>query len=202
MSYENDAALSGASTRRLFLFGGLAAPLAQALAVDALRVRSDGSFLRATAPQLQFLTGRPLQRLRNGATVIFLFQFSLSTDRFTSVAHRAFERFAISYDLWEEKFAVTRLGMAHIATSHLNAEHTQSWCLGQVTLPADSVHPAQPVWMRMEIRVDEARFSPLVFSSPPLSLNRLIEIFSRPAASGQERWIAEARPMKIAELNR
>src|SRR5258708_23527250 len=160
----------GTSNRRMFLFGGLAAPLAHAVAVDTLRVRSDGVFLRVTAPQLQFLSGRPLQRLRNGATVIFIFQFSLSTDRFTTVAHRAFERFAISYDLWEEKFAVTRLGMARLATSHLNAEHAQAWCFSQITLPADGVNREQPVWMRMEVRVDEAKYSQLIFSSPPLSL--------------------------------
>ena len=192
----------GTSNRRMFLLGSLAAPLAHALTVDTLRVRSDGGFLRATAPYLQFLSGRPLQRLRNGATVIYLFQFSLSTDRFSSVPQRAFERFAISYDLWEEKFAVTRLGTARIATSHLNNDHTQAWCLSQVMIPADCVHREQPVWMRMEVRVDEAKYSPLIFSSPPLSLNRLIEIFSRPASSGQERWMAEAGPMKIAELNR
>ena len=192
----------GFSTRRMFLFAGLAAPLAYALAVESLRVRSDGAFLRVAAPQLQFLSGRPLQRLRNGATVVFLFQFSLSTDRFTTVAHRAFERFAFSYDLWEEKFVVTRLGPAKLATSHLNAEHAQAWCLSQVTLPADGVSREQPVWMRMEVRVDESKYSQLLISSPPLSLNRLIEIFSRPAASGQERWSAEAGPLKIAELNR
>ncbi len=194
--------IGGRHNRRLFLLGGLAAPLAHGLAVDGLRVRSDGAFLRATTPNLQFLTGRPLQRLRNGATVLYLFQFSLSTDQFTTIAHRSFERFAISYDLWEEKFAVTRLGGAHIATSHLDAVHTQQWCLSQVTLPADGAGREQPVWLRMEVRVDESKFSPLVFSSPPLSLNRLIEIFSRPASSAQERWMAEAGPLKIAELSR
>ena len=192
----------GSYTRRLFLLGGLTVPMARALAIDSLRVRSDGTFLRATTPNLQFLTGRPLQRLRNGATILYLFQFSLSTDQFTTIAHRAFERFAISYDIWEEKFAVTRLGMARIATSHLDAVHTQAWCLSQVTIPADGAGREQPVWLRMEVRVDESKFSPLVFSSPPLSLNRLIEIFSRPALSAQERWMAEAGPLKIAELNR
>lgn len=192
----------GLFTRRMVLFAALAAPIAYGLAVESLRVRADGAFLRVAAPHLQFLSGRPLQRLRNGATVIFLFQLSMSTDRFSTVAHRSFERFAFSYDLWEEKFAVTRLGAARLATSHLDSEHAQAWCLSQVTLPSDGVSREQPLWMRMEVRVDEAKFSPLVFSSPPLSLNRLIEIFSRPASSGQERWTAEAGPLKIAELNR
>jgi hypothetical protein len=192
----------GLSTRRIFLFTALAAPVVHGLAVESLRVRADGAFLHVAAPHLQFLSGRPLQRLRNGATVIFLFQLSMSTDRFTTVAHRSFERFAFSYDLWEEKFAVTRLGTARLATSHLDSGHAQTWCLSQVALPADGVNREQPVWMRMEVRVDESKFSPLVFSSPPLSLNRLIEIFSRPASSGLERWTAEAGPLKIAELNR
>lgn len=192
----------GYSTRRIFLFAGLAAPVARGLAVESLRVRSDGAVIRVAAPQLQFLSGRPLQRLRNGSAVIFLFQLSMSTDRFNSVANRAFERFAFSYDLWEEKFAVTRLGTARLATSHLNAEHAQTWCLSQLTLPADGVNREQPVWMKMEVRVDESKFPPFLIGSPPLSLNRLIEIFSRPAAGGQERWIAEAGPLKIGELKR
>lgn len=192
----------GLPTRRMFFLAGLAAPLAHGLAAYSLQVRSDGVFLRAASSQLPFLSGRPLQRLRNGATVVFLFQFSMSTDRFTTVAHRAFERFAFSYDLWEEKFAITRLGVANLATSHLNAEHAQAWCLSQVTLPTDGVKRDQPVWMKMEVRVDESKYTSLVFSSPPLSLNRLIEIFSRPSSSGQQRWVAEAGPLKIAELNR
>lgn len=195
-------ATGGLSTRRMFFFTALAAPVVHGLAVESLRVRADGAFLRVGAPHLQFLSGRPLQRLRNGATVVFLFQLSMSTDRFTTVAHRSFERFAFSYDLWEEKFAVTRLGTARIATSHLDSEHAQTWCFTQLTLPASGVQREQPVWMRMEVRVDESKISPFLFSGPPLSLNRLIEMFSRPASSGQDRWIAEAGPLKVAELNR
>jgi hypothetical protein len=192
----------GVSTRRVFFLTSLAAPLVRGLAVESLRVRIDGPLLRVTAPHLQFLSGRPLQRLRNGATVLFNFQLSISTDRFTTVPHRAFERFVVSYDLWEEKFAITRLGVARLSASHLNAESAQAWCVSQVSLPLEGVSRDLPLWMRMEVRVDESRPSPFIMSSPPLSLNRLIEIFSRPAAAGQERWIAEAGPLKIAELSR
>ena len=122
-------AKGGLSTRRMFFFTPLAPPIVLGLAVETLRVRAGGAFLRVAAPQLQFLSGRPLQRLRNGATVIFLFQLSMSTDRFTTVAHRSFERFAFSYDLWEEKFAVTRLGTARLATSPSRFTSIPTCCL-------------------------------------------------------------------------
>ncbi len=77
------------------------------LRAQELQLTWDGAQLHVTAPQLHFLTGKALDRIRNGNAVAFDFQLSAASGG--SVLKRSLERFVISYDLWEERFAVTRL---------------------------------------------------------------------------------------------
>jgi len=63
-------------------------------------------------PDLHFLTGKPLERLRDAATVVFLSQITLYSDSHGTVFRRIPERIIVSYDLWEEKFAVSIPGPA------------------------------------------------------------------------------------------
>lgn len=86
------------------------------LAGQSLSARIDRDQLRVLAPRLHFLVGEPLTRLRNGATVNYEFQLVLRADRNSRPVARVQQRFAVSYDLWEEKFAVTRLAPANFSS--------------------------------------------------------------------------------------
>ena len=55
------------------------------------------------------LEAKPLERLHDGASVVFAVQLTLLAASKSAVLARAAGRFAVSYDLWEEKFAVTHL---------------------------------------------------------------------------------------------
>ena len=72
-------------------------------------VRASGDQLQLAAPTLRFIAGKPLDSLRNGAAVAFDIQVSVLSDSRQVVLRRAFERFVVSYDLWEERFSVTRM---------------------------------------------------------------------------------------------
>jgi hypothetical protein len=85
-----------------FISGFLCAMFAEELAVHW---RNDE--LRVTAPKLHFLTGAALNRLKNGATAPFDFQLTLWKGSRSTVFDRVFQRFVVSYDVWEEKFFVT-----------------------------------------------------------------------------------------------
>src|ERR1035438_6466124 len=119
-------------SRRRWLLAGVAIPLSCLGAAERLSVAWDGDDLRVAAPQLHFLAGKPLDRLRDGAAVVFLTQLTLTTDNFTTSLRRTPERFVFSYDLWEEKFSVTKLGEGQRTVSHLSAMAAEAWCLDNV----------------------------------------------------------------------
>src|ERR1700733_15476219 len=91
----------GAATisRRHWLWAGVALVLSShALAAERLSVVWDGDDLHVAAPQLHFLVGKPLERLKDGASVVFLTQLTLTTDSFNSVLRRTPEGFVFSFD--------------------------------------------------------------------------------------------------------
>ncbi|MCC6862285.1 MAG: hypothetical protein IT158_27165 [Bryobacterales bacterium] len=191
-------------TRRWWLktlLGAVAAMCAPA-ASSALMPRTDGDDLRIAAPELHFITGAPLERLHNGASISFAFQLSLTTQRNAPPVARTLERFVISYDLWEEKFSVARLGRFRRSTSHLSAGAAESWCLENLVLSTRGLPPTQPLWLRLEVRAEEPRDGLGVVDDPGINLTRLVEIFSRPARGQQPRWELEAGPLRLAELRK
>jgi hypothetical protein len=62
---------------------GLGIPLFRALAMPILNVSSDGDSLHVTAPEFHFLTGKPLDRLKDGNTVVYVSQLTLFRDALT-----------------------------------------------------------------------------------------------------------------------
>src|SRR5688572_24208583 len=100
-----------------------------------LTVRSTGDALKVAAPNFHFLSGKPLSRIRDGNAVSFDFQLSVLADSRTSVLRRTFERFVISYDLWEERFSVTRMRSSQASASRLTVEAAEAWCLDGIALP-------------------------------------------------------------------
>lgn len=171
-------------------------------AVERLNVVWDGDDLHVAAPQLHFLVGKPLQRLKDGAAVVFLTQLTLTTDSFTNTLRRAPERFIFSYDLWEEKFSVTKLGPGQRKIDHLSASAAEAWCLDNVAISASSLPLDRPFWLRFELRAADPKDEAAVIGEPGINLTRLIEIFSRRPRDQQPQWTAEAGPLRLGELKR
>jgi hypothetical protein len=189
-------------TRRWWLLAGLGAPLTLGLSASALRVRLDGDDLRVAAPQFRFLTGKPLEKLKDGATVVFLTQLSISTEGNAPAVKRAVDRFVVSYDLWEEKFSVMENGADRARVSHLSSAAAEAWCLDRLAVGIGGLAPDKPFWVRLELRAEDARDQAGVLDDTGINLTRLIEIFSSPARSQQMRWEQVAGPMRLLELKR
>src|SRR6478609_11735121 len=128
-------------SRRSWLLAGLAIPLSRLRAAESLAVSFDGDNLRVAAPDLHFLVGKPLERLKDASTVTFLSQLTLFSDAHGTVFKRAAERLVVSYDLWEEKFSVTiPLGIKRRLASASAAE-AESWCLENLAISAMGLAP-------------------------------------------------------------
>lgn len=187
-------------TRRWWLMASFGAPFTLGLSAQALRVRLDGDDLRIAAPQLRFLSGKPLEKLKDGASVVFLAQLSISTEVNAPAIKRAVDRFVVSYDVWEEKFAVTRTGLER--ETHLSPAAAESWCLERMAIGIEGLAPDKPFWVRLELRAEDARDQAAVVGESGINLTRLIEVFSNPAHAQQMRWELTAGPMRLMELKR
>jgi hypothetical protein len=192
-------------TRRDLLLAGLGAGVRRGHAAESLRVRLISDRLLVAAPQLHFLMGRPLERLHNGASVWFDFQLSAVAERPAAgvaprVLERAVERFAVSYDLWEEKFSVSPLSRTARAVSHLTSAGAETWCLEHVPLATGALAADREFWLRLEVRAEEARDRAPLLSEPGINLSRLIELFSRPSRTGQPSWVVDDGPFLLGDL--
>lgn len=165
-----------------------------------LQVSWNGRELRVAAPQLHFLTGKALDRARNGNAVAFDLQLSVIAGE--SVLERTAERYLISYDLWEERFAVARMARdrrPQKSVSHLTQNAAEAWCLENLALGTGKLDPNRQVIVQLDVRAEDGRTSSQIVGEPGISLTALIEIFSRTSNSPQARWSLQRGPLRIAD---
>lgn len=188
-------------SRRRWLLAGLATPLFAARGAGNLILTFDGDDLHVTAPQLHFLSGRPLTRLQDGATVTFISQLTIFRDERGTVWRHAPERLTVSYDVWEEKFSVI-LGSTNRHVSRLSAAAAENWCLNNLAISALGLAPERPFWFRLELRTADPKDLSAVADDHGISIRGLIEIFSRKPGADQDHWTLETGPVRLANLPR
>jgi hypothetical protein len=188
-------------SRRSWLLAGLAIPLFRARATENLSVIFDGDTLRVAAPQLHFLSGKPLARLKDGNTVVFLSQLTLFGDDHGTVLKRAPERLTISYDIWEEKFQVV-LAVEGRSAKRLSLAGAEAWCLDRLAIGTLGLAPNRPFWLRFELREEDPREFASVMGDPGISLRGLVERLARKPGADEAHWSMEAGPLRLADLPR
>ena len=120
------------------------------------------------------------------------FRSRLRSETGTPLVRPAVNRFVVSYDVWEEKFSVSSTVLERATASHLSAAAAESWCLDHLPLGIDGVPRDKPLWIKLELRAEDARDQTGVFGSSSINLTRLIEVFSNPARAQQMHWEASA----------
>jgi hypothetical protein len=188
---------------RILISALIACLIARAILVaqDA-SLRLAGEELRIAAPKLNFLSGKPLETLRNGSAVTFDIQVSILTDGKITVLRRNFERFVVSYDLWEERFSVTRMRSTRASASRLTAQQAEAWCLERFSFASAGLPSDKPLWVRIDVGAKDGR-DRLEATDEGLSLFTLIDLFSKSARpSGPMQWRAESQATTLAELRR
>ncbi len=181
--------------------------MAFAMAAEELILNTQESSLEFAAPRVHFLVGKPLERLRNASEVPFDFKITLWSGTRSHLLREAPARFVVSYDLWEEKFSVTKLGAPRRTARHLTNTDAEAWCLRQMSQDVTGVSANEPLWARLEIRAQDGKEAGLPFgrgniTDSGISLTSLIEIFSRPAKTAQPHWTVETGPVTLDELRR
>jgi hypothetical protein len=167
---------------------------------EDLIVRRTGDLMRVSAPRLHFLAGKSLQRLRDGAAVPFDFQLSIAGGSKSNIIERAFERFTVSYDVWEERFSVVRLRDFRKSSSNLSANAAEFWCLDNLSVRASGLPADRELWARLEVRSAEPKETTSPFADPGISITTLIGIFSRPPRPAQDHWALDSSAFHLTDL--
>jgi hypothetical protein len=176
--------------------------MATVVAAQSITARIEGDQLRIAAPKMHFLVGEVLDRLHDGATVKFEFQLVVRNDRNGDILARSVEQFAISYDLWEEKFAVTRLGSPARSVSHLSAAAAEAWCVDNTSIPLAAINASRLFWVRLDYRVSDTAATPDKAENSGFTLTGLIDILSRRPRGEQLHGSEEAGPLRVESLKR
>jgi hypothetical protein len=166
---------------------------AQGLTIDAV-----GDALKIRAPGFSFLKGEPLARLKDGRSVRVELSGLVLPGPGKEPAAAARRIFALSYDLWEERFAVTTVEARPQSVSHLALTAAEAWCVGQLTIPLAALGVLgrdQPFWIRLEYRIVDGDGP----SDPPDSgytLQALIDVLSRRRKTEASPHALEAGPFR------
>jgi hypothetical protein len=182
----------------LFAVAGVLSALAGAQS-QSLVVKRHGDQLQLAAPQMHFLEGKALDTLHNGSTMTYVFNLSVNIENEDTPAVQIEEQFAISFDLWEEKYSIVRLGSNGLAVSHMSAVAAEAWCLDNIQIPLQSVPTKASFTLRLECSVDE-NDDEEGEKNGPLTLAGLIDVFSRKKSQKPLRWEATAGPLKLSDL--
>lgn len=180
--------------------------VALAMWAEELILRTQENRIEFSAPGVRFLAGKPLERLRNAAAVPFDIQVTLAAGRPDRIVRRNAARFVISYDLFEERYSVSKLAGPRRAAGHMTAREAEAWCFQEMSIDVNGLAPSDPLWASMDIRaVDERDFR--IFgrdniTDTGINLTSLIEIFSRPPSAAQPHWSLEAGPVTLEQLRR
>ncbi len=181
--------------------------IAFAMQAEDLILRLQDSRIELTAPRVHFLTGEPLKRLRNASAVPFGFQVKLATGRRDRLVRQNMETFIISYDLFEERYQVSRLTGSPKSASHLTSEEAEAWCFHEISgLDLSGVAAGEQFWIFVDIRSvddrDASLFGRDTITDNGISLKGLIERLSSPAKPSEVNLSLEAGPLTLEQLRR
>jgi len=182
----------------LVLLAALTCPAARASA-QTLTIDTIGDALKIRAPGFSFLKGDPLVRLKDGRSVrVELAALVLAAPGKSPVA--ATRRiFALSYDLWEERFAVSTVGGRAQSVSHLTVSAAEAWCVEQLAIPLSALGGAgrdAPFWMRLEYQILDGDV-PSDSEDSGYTLQALIDVLSRRRKSEPSPRTLEAGPFRL-----
>jgi len=170
-------------------------------AVQAVTVSRDGALLRMRAPSFTFIDGDALSRLRDGRALQFVFTLAALSGAGGDAVAEARQGFNVSFDLWEERFAVTRLAPPRRSVSHLRAREAEAWCLDQLTLPLSGfarLGRDGQFWIRLAYEVQDPSASESA-RDDPYTLRRLIDYLSQRRQANEPRRSMEAGPFRVPE---
>jgi hypothetical protein len=160
---------------------------------DELHVRAPGS-------SFAFIEGAALERLQDGRALRVDFELTVLAEPGAQPVTERRQGFNLSYDLWEERFAVSLIGDPPRSVSHLSVRDAEAWCLEQLTVPVDALGRLGrdvPFWIRLAYRVQNPEPSADSDDDTGFTLLTLIDWLGRRGQDGAVGESVEAGPFRL-----
>jgi hypothetical protein len=175
------------------------AAVAPRLLAQTVTVTTAADTLHVEARGFSFIEGALLARLKEGRSVRVDFELTVLAKPEGPVVKQTMQAFTLSFDLWEERFAVSRMGSPARSISHLRSRDAETWCLENVTMPVSSLGLGRgtPFWVRLAYRVqDPAAVTPEI-DGERYTLRALIDRLSRRREEDDLAKSVEAGPFRL-----
>jgi hypothetical protein len=176
--------------------------LAVPLVGQSMTVTTSGGMLRVRAPEFAFIEGGVLERLRDGQSLRLDFELIVLAGRGNTTIAEVRQSFNVSFDLWEERFAVTRIGTPPRSISHLQARDAEAWCLEHLTVPRvelGRLAPDAPFWIRLAYQAPNPSSVSDSAGADTFTLRRLIDVLSRRDRARAAGRTVEAGPFRLSD---
>ena len=178
----------------------LAAPAAR-MSAQSVSVSVANGLLHVRAPALTFVKGEPLTRLKDGRSVRVDFDVAVMPRPAAAALTQSRHTFVLSYDLWEERFAATHVTTPPRSVSHLSQKDVETWCLDRVTVPVAALgrQARDPIWIRLEYRVQESDRPPAADDDTGFTLRGLIDRLSQRQGGDPLRGVVDGGPFRLPQ---
>jgi len=176
-------------------------PVVQASGQASSSVSVVGDALHVKAPDFTFIKGDALDRLKQGRPIRFDLSLAVVPRPGGPVVTQSRQSFNLSYDLWEERFAVTRIGIPPRSISHLTSKDAEAWCLMNTPLSVSSLGGLGrdgSFWVRLHYLI-VAPDPPPGPEEDPLTLRGLIDLLSRRRKTAEQEDLLEAGPFRLPD---
>jgi hypothetical protein len=171
------------------------------LLAQTVTVRTVADALHVQARGFSFIEGPVLTRLKEGRSVRIDFEMTVLTKPDGPIVKQALQGFTLSFDLWEERFAVSRIGSPPKSISHLRPRDAENWCFDNLTIPVSSLGLGRdtPFWIRLAYRVQDV--TPETDGAPGerYTLRGLIDRLSRRREEADLAKSVDAGPFRLSQ---
>jgi hypothetical protein len=174
-------------------------PAMMTLLAQSVSVQRSGESVVVHAPGFVFLRGEPLARVKDGRAIRVDLELAVLPGPGGVPTTQTRQVFVLSYDLWEERFAVTLPGTPPRSTTHRTPASAEGWCLEQLAVPVRALGALgrdRPFWVRLEYRILDGEGAP-ADDEGAFTLKGLIDALSRRRKETVWTHAMEAGPFRL-----
>jgi hypothetical protein len=168
---------------------------------ESLKAHLNGEQLHFGAPDLRFLSPEAQRRLHDGATVIYAFRVSVSGTKSGDATFAVTYHCVFSFDIFEEKYKVSRLEPGYRSSSHLSENAARDLCIDSLAIPVSNVSPVSAFWVSIDYRLEDPLPSGGGGDSRSI-LDSLVDIFSQRSKKLISADTVRGGPFRLEELRK
>ena len=169
------------------------------LAAQSIVVSTTGGMLRVRSG-FGFINGAVMDQLRDGRSVRVDFALTVLHAPRGSVIAEVRQSFTLSFDVWEERIAVTRIGTPTRSVSHLRPRDAEAWCLESLAVARSELSRLTrdtPFWLRLEYTLPDVVSDSQ--ADETLTIRRLIDVLSRRPKDVETGKSVESGPFRLSD---